>query len=384
LLAGDVLGSSRPEIVVIGEEATLIANLRGRVLREISHGGVRRTPGFLMDFDSDGKLDIVLGSAATALPDISVYNASGSRLHRFAVPDPTRAYDSMTPLFEHDGNILIATSPSYFMMPRGLISYSRQAQQEEWEFHLPSMPGRARLSSTSAGKRYLLSNGTLNSGEFKRFGKNETVPAGFDRNLYTLTVTPSGTIDVLEPIIVDGQPLTGTAELYPTPAGDDITVVHRADDPGAERGSDSVLVVATPSGAVVEHIDLGPHRIQGIRLLSNGDVRRVVLAKTEGGVTLSILDADLRPLSVHDFDGVEASLGPVIVEPDDGTTDGATTEEFVLASIGDGLYAVSSRVTRVATPGHLRAIIGLATGTDLMIAGIRDDELLTLAASGTR
>lgn len=223
---GDVRGNSRPELILATPKAFVVYDLDGALLGSYSIPLETAVPAFLMDFDGDRKLDLLLGSVGEVQPTFLVMNGMGRLIYRYRISDSSRDYGSLIPVLPEGDAIYLLAEEHWVDSPRGFIRYSVSKHEEEWTFRVPGNPLDLRpaekpaRNGAAAEPVFVVSYATRSTGMARYIG---TEPArelqGLDALTRLIQFGASGRSDAAALVLDRNLPMSGNAQLYPLPAG---------------------------------------------------------------------------------------------------------------------------------------------------------------------
>jgi hypothetical protein len=351
---GDVRGGPENEVVLVSARRLQIYSLDAELLVDLRFRNYDRVPGFLLDWDGDRKLDIVLGSEGAAEPAITVRNGQGKLVGRHAITAAARDYGSFEPVLEVQDRIYALTTETVPSSPRGIISLTRRGT-EKWEFYLPVEPLGLDLQYQRDGSPLLVvSHMTRHTGAFRKFGTEGIPRKGFDSSLHLLRVDPRGNVVNEYRLADEGGPLIGRGNY--TPLGDRASkpLLLKEDTravPGHEGAKRVTFHLVEPESGTL----LASRRASAERLVDyqpvvvpdreeSRDARLAVLSRAGSELALRLFDEELSPVYAVGMGHDSGRFGPVVRR-------GATSPLHYMVMTEAGLC----RVTRAGGLSRLAA-----------------------------
>ena len=405
---GDVRGSAAPEILVASATQLDIYDMNGRRLGSYGYPVAHALPGFLLDVDADGKLDLVAGSFEEAEPSFFIINGRGRVTYHYAVDQADRDYRSLEPVVHHGSDVYLMTRENWVDSPRGFIRYSLKRNRGVWEFLVPGDPLDLRPTTRAGSEpRFVVSYATRPTGWSRFLGTDHSLgPKGIDAATRIIQFRASGRIHGAPVIVNDGTPLSGNARIFPLGDADtgDYLVIrdflnYEGTDPNPPwvdffivkgRGADAETARTSAS----QRYTLSTYRDFRLVETTRG-TRLVLLLRSAEGFELEVRDRQLRLLRTQRLPTPAAAteqalaragrtalttgaphadspvrLGPVLADPK-----GREDPRIFLMRDG-GLYLVSPRLAtvRIADVGGARRVLPLL--------GPRGGWLVTLGERG--
>ncbi|MFP4484414.1 MAG: hypothetical protein ACLFO1_06125 [Spirochaetaceae bacterium] len=408
---GDVRGSDAPEIIVASANRLEVFAMDGRHLGSYGYPVAHAVPGFLMDADSDDKLDLVAGSFEEANPTFFVINGRGKVIYRHAVSEGRRDYRSIEPVVHENGAVYLMTRENWVDSPRGFIRYSLEKHREVWEFLIPGDPLDLRpVGDDTDPPRFVVSYATRPTGGSRRFGIDHSRQfKGIDAATRIIEFEESGRISRAPVIWNGGVPLSGNARVFPLGENDrsDFLVIrdflnYQGTDPDppwvdfliVRSGGGDADIARTVAFA---RYTLSTYRDFRLLQTSRGPLV-VLLLQDADGFHLELRDGELELLRTLTFPGSAATtdgertragrtaittgapavdspvrLGPVFSDPD------ALVEPLVTVLRDGGLYLYDTRLTgrRIASVDGARTVLPWLgpDGGRLVVLGERGEVL---------
>ncbi len=388
---GDVRGSAAPEILVASATQLDIYAMDGRRLGRYGYPVAHALPGFLLDVDADGKLDLVAGSFEEAEPSFFIINGRGKVTYHYAVDRADRDYRSLEPVVHHGLDVYLMTRENWVDSPRGFIRYSLKRNRGMWEFLVPGDPLDLRPATRAGSEpRFVVSYATRPTGWSRFLGTDHSRrPEGIDAATRMIFFGESGRIHGAPVIVNDGVPLSGNARIFPLEeAGSGEFLVMRdflnyeGTDPDPPWVDFFIVSLAggyeeTPRIRASERYTLSTYR--DFRLIETArGTRLVLLLQAAQGFHLEVRDRELGLLRELEFPTQAAAteqdlsragrtalttgspqsdspvrLGPVLADPDE------REDPRVFVMRDGGLYLVSTQLSsvRIADAEGVRRVL---------------------------
>ncbi len=344
---GDIQGTGGPEIVVVSTDRIEGYTLSGRDLFAVSVPNSPIAPGFLHDFDNDGKQDIIIGTRNAPMAGFLVYNGFGALIFEHTFTRETGNYLAIEPEFASGGALYLLAQESWPRNPRSIIKFSLALEREEWEFYLPSRPiGLAPFRLETGGAGIMISQQTVGGGEFTHFGLKGEVTFGFDSKLHLLVVHGDGSLERLLPVTHGAGELDGRGLFYPTGAPERSVLLFV--EPG------SLFLLDSETGTVKGSAADDGESVIDMRTLDKG-ASYMVLLSSGHGLILKVFDRSMTLIRKNILRGAGAVLGPVFPAAGEASS-------FVLLAFDDGLYAVTASleprfIAEVSSPDTISATV---------------------------
>jgi len=213
----DVLGALEPEIVLFSKNRLLVFSVEGKLFTNRAFTGYPRKPGFLYDFDRDGKKDLFTGSHHASRPTLSVINGMGNEIFRHRLEETGRDYRYFFPALAENGIVYILAREKWPSPPRGIVACTLNEFKECWEFYIPSDPLGIAVQYDEQGEEVLtISHMSRHTGEFPYLGREMREVQGMDNSLALFITKNGGNILSAESLNDEkGEPLIGNGRFFP-------------------------------------------------------------------------------------------------------------------------------------------------------------------------
>lgn len=393
---GDMLGSRRPELVLATPRGFTVYALDGSLRARYSAPLNSAAPAFLMDFDGDRKLDLLLGSVAEAQPTFLVVNGMGRLVYRYRITDNSRDFGSLIPVLAEGDAVYLLAEEHWVDSPRGFIRYSASRQEEDWTFRVPGNPLDLRPVEAPTSRpdqpasRFVVSYATRSTGFASSVGREPARELrGIDALTRLIEFGASGCTHAVAPVRDGNLPVSGNAQFYPLPEtapGDYLLRLDRLDHPGAGPDEHAAL-----SFSVVEK---GPGAGLPARVLSRvettvGSVLDFRIVTVEGAVGFLFLVREGRRYFLEFRDGALELQARRLIYRDGAAAaapDGAAVGPVAvhLGPVLQGREEGASPSLLLLTPGKLHLLdANLRIRTLAEVSGGRQ-VLVNLGAQGGR
>ncbi len=385
LFIGDVHGTETPEILVTGHSGLSVFDFRGRLLTESTFTDKSLDPGFLYDYDRDGKLDIVYGSTASDNLAVTVVNGCGNIIYRSRLPE--QVYASVHPQFISHHTFFIVAREGWNTSPRGIIAADLPDLSVKWTFVLPSDPIKlSRQHSPEGEEIYTISHRTRHTGKYLYLGTEGRRLKPGDNSIRLFRTNPKGEIIDYRELLSGPEhtyhpfrgvslpavpPLPGKGDFFPLGPNSDApllliqTVLE--DEPNVPF---FYLHLVGPDTAEISR-SIGPFfgAFEDLRLVpAAGSSRRFLILweQQRKQHRIDLFSSNLRHRGGKTFSGDTACLGPVLVPE---TADGTGTPRFIAAD-GDRLLLLDSSLAeqKAWTADSPRRLKMLTTDTASFLA----------------
>ncbi|MFW5643905.1 MAG: hypothetical protein ACOCYQ_07730 [Alkalispirochaeta sp.] len=196
LVAADLLGTTAPELAVIGSSTAKFFHADGDFLRSIELDDDSLVFGMTADVDGDGKQDLLFGSSGAPRPRIVGMNGSGTTVLESVVTDLTLTFREMIPAAFREDTVYAVATPTWPRSPRGIVAVDGVSGGIRWVSFIPAEPlGLHMYPDEDDVLSLFVSSATTGTGTFSWLGLERRGLAGKDATISTYRLTDSGEIE---------------------------------------------------------------------------------------------------------------------------------------------------------------------------------------------